>query len=272
MTKITRITTQKRNKHRYNVFIDEGQGEKFGFSLDEDILVQFNLRKNLELDEAMIKMLLQQDTLHQSYNQVIGYLGYRMRTRKEIYDYLFKKEVADEHIEQIIKKLIERKLIDDKEFADSFVRTRIQMSTKGPGLVKRELIEKGITQAIANQSTEQYSYSIQYEKASKVAEKRSKKTSRHSFRKQQQQLQATLMRNGFTQEVIRDVLENIADVDNDAEMEALSYHGTRIIRRHQEKLTGYELKNKLKESLYRQGFTIESINNYLDKMTDDNHM
>lgn len=269
MAKITRITTQKRSKHRYNIFIDEGQGEKFGFSVDEDILIEFNLRKDLELDDAMITRLLQQDTLHKSYAQVINYLGYRMRTKKEIHDYLVKKEVDQEHIIQIIHKLIDRKLVDDREFANLFVRTRIQSSTKGPGLVKRELIEKGVTALIADQAIEQYSYGIQYEKASKLMEKRLKKSSRHSFRKQQEQLQVALMRNGFTQEIIRDVLENIDDADVDAEIEALNYHGEKLLRRHEGKFSGHELKNKVKESLYRQGFKIESINNFLDKMTDN---
>lgn len=88
LIKITRITTQKKNKHRYNIFIDEGHGERFGFSVDEDVLIQYNLRKGLELDDAMQATLREQDTWQQSYSKVIGYLGYRMRTKQEVYDYL----------------------------------------------------------------------------------------------------------------------------------------------------------------------------------------
>src|SRR5690625_4581235 len=101
MMKITRITTQKRSKHRYNIFIDGGQGEQYGFSVDEDILIEFGLRKGLELDEAMMRKLVQQDSIHKSYDQAIRYLGYRMRTEKEIRDYLLKKEVDREHITEI---------------------------------------------------------------------------------------------------------------------------------------------------------------------------
>lgn len=269
MTKITRITTQKRNKHRYNIFIDNGQGEQFGFGVDEDVLIEFNLRKGLTLNKAEIQTLLRKDVFQQSYAKVISYLGYRMRTKKEIRDYLVKNEVDDEHIKQILNKLEERKLVDDKEFADLFVKTRIQTTTKGPGLVKRELAEKGVTGLISSQAVEQYSYGIQYEKATKIAEKRLRRNSRHSFKKQQDQLQATLLRNGFTQEIIRDVLSNIEDVDVEAETKALHYNGERLLRKHEQKFTGYELKNKVKESLYRQGFKIKAINEYLDQMTDD---
>lgn len=269
MAKITRITTQKKNKHRYNIFLDHGQGEKFGFGVDEEVLIEHHLRKGLELDETMIQLLLKQDTYHQSYAQVIRYLGYRMRTKKEVRDYLVKKEVDEEHIAKIVQKLIERKLVDDQEFATLFVQTRIQTTTKGPGMVKRELMEKGVSERIANEAVTKYDYHIQYKKAHKIAEKRMKRSSKHSFRKQQEQLQVALLRNGFTQEIIRDVLENIENEDEAEEQKALHYHGERLFRRHSQKLTGYELKNKLKEALYRQGFTIEAINNYLDNEMGD---
>lgn len=269
MKKIARITTQKKSKHRYNIFIHDGKEEKFGFGIDEDVLIQHNLRKGMELSEQMIEKLLQAETLQQSYAQVIGYLGYRMRTRKEIIDYLTKKEVENEHITKIMEKLTDRKLIDDQEFANSFVRTRIQTTSKGPGLVKQELQRKGVTATIAEKAVEQYDYGIQYEKAMKLAEKRSKKSSRHSVKKQQQQFQATLIRNGFTQDIIKDVLAEVQVGESDEEKEALSYQYEKLLRRFEGKLSGYELKNKLKELLYRQGFKIDSINELLDKKMDN---
>src|SRR5690625_4201400 len=265
MKKITRITTQKRNKHRYNIFIDDGSGEKYGFGVDEEVLIQYGLRKGLEVSESMIEKLLQADTLQKSYAQVIGYLGYRMRSEKEIIDYLVKKEVNSEHIKIIMEKLTVRKLIDDQEFANSFARTRIQTTTKGPGLVKQELQAKGIAASIADEAIKLYDYGVQYKKVAKIAEKRSKKSSRHSIKKQQQQLQATLMRNGFTQDVIQEVITNTQEESADSERDALYYQGERLLRKHSKKLSGYDLKNKLKETLYRQGFKIDSINEFLDK-------
>jgi len=267
VTKITRITTQKRSKHRYNIFIDDNQGEQYGFSVDEDILIEFGLRKGLELDEAMMRKLVQQDSIHKSYDQAIRYLGYRMRTEKEIRDYLLKKEVDREHITEIMNKLSSRKLLNDKEFAIAFVNTRIQTTTKGPGLVEKELMQKGVTQQIARQAVEQYTYGIQYEKAMKVAEKKIRQSSKHSFNKQLDQMQSTLIRNGFTRDVINDVRsEYREETDQDAELEALQHHGERLLRRYQGKYDDYELRNKLKEGLYRQGFSIGMIEDALPSL------
>lgn len=270
MTKITRITTQKRNKHRYNIFIDHGKGERYGFSVDEDILIEFNLRKDLEIDEAMMATLLEQDTLHQSYAQVLRYLSYRMRSEKEIREYLTKKEVDKEQIHQIIEKLISRQLIDDTEFAKMFVNTRLQTSTKGPSFVKKELLLKGISEPIARQAVNKYSIDMQYDKAKKIAIKKIRQSSKHSFYKRQQQLQATLLRNGFTQEIIKDVLADMQAEQNDQEeWDALIHHGERLLERHQRKISGHELRNKLKEGLYRQGFAIGLIDTFIDEKIED---
>lgn len=266
MKKISRITTQKRSKHRYNIFIYDGHKEKYGFSVDEDVLIKHNLRKGLELNETMIERLLQDDTLQKSYGEVIKYLSYRMRTKKEIIDYLEKKGANEEHITNIVEKLTSEKLIDDQEFANSFVRSRIKTTTKGPGLVKQELQIKGVSSTVADKAIVQYDYGTQYKKAKKIAEKHLRKKSHNSINRQQQQLQATLVRNGFFQDVIQDVLAETQQEYQDDEIEAVYYQGRKLLRKHQGRLSGYELKNKLKESLYRQGFNMESINEYLNEI------
>src|SRR5690625_5514781 len=108
-------------------------------------------------------------------------------------------------------------------------------------------MQKGVTQQIASQAVEQYTYGIQYEKAMKVAEKKIRQSSKHSFNKQLDQMQSTLIRNGFSREVINDVRsEYREETDQDAELEALQHHGERLLRRYQGKYDDYELRNKLR--------------------------
>lgn len=266
MTKIARITTQKKHKNRYNIFLNDGHDEKYGFSVDEAVLIEYSLHKGFELDDSTIAMLIQKDTLHKSYSLALNFLSFRMRTKKEMLDYLAKKEVEDEHITKIIDRLQKENLINDQEFADAFVQTRLDGSIKGPMLVKKELQEKGVSATIASQAVEAYTDDIQYEKAQKWAEKKLNHPAKHSFRQQTQQLQATLMQKGFKQDVIKAVLAEINDEkDDDAEWVALVHHGEKLLRKHQAKLTGFELQNKMKEALYRKGFTISLIHQFLDE-------
>lgn len=270
LKKISRITTQQKRKNRYNIFLDDGHGEKYGFSVDESILIEYKLHKNLELNDLTIDTLIQKDDVHKSYTLTINFLSYRMRTKKEINDYLVKKEVDEEHIKQIIDRLTAEGLLDDAAFAESFVRTRIDTSIKGPMLVKKELIEKGVSKTIAEAAIEHYTFDIQMEKVQKWIHKKMNKQGKDSFKKQIQQLQVTLMQKGFEQDVIKEATAGLSDEkDDEAEWTAIHKHGEKLLRKHRLKLTGYELRNKVKEGLYRKGFGIDMINRYLDEAEEE---
>ncbi|MUK88329.1 recombination regulator RecX [Ornithinibacillus sp. L9] len=271
MKKITRITTQKKNTSRYNIYLTKQDGgEEYAFSVDEAVLIEFHLRKGLELDEAMIDTLVKKDTLQKGYTLAVNFLSYRMRTIKEMNDYLIKKEIEPEHKSKILEKLMKEGYLNDKEFAKAFVQTRINTSNKGPLLVKKELIEKGVSQAIASEAITKYPYEIQYEKAEKWVEKKFRSTKKDSFRKQIQNLQANLNQKGFTQDVIQDVLQSLDNAkDHDAEWDALVYQGEKLVRKHKKKYSGFEFRNKVKEGLFRKGFTMESINKFMDENLEE---
>ncbi|WP_249872758.1 recombination regulator RecX [Oceanobacillus saliphilus] len=265
MRKITRITTQVKHKNRFNIFLSTSNGEEYGFSVDEAILIEFRLRKGQELEESMIATLIQKDTLHKSYTQAINFLSYRMRTKKEIIDYLVKKEVDEEHIDQIIKKLTDEKLIDDEQFALMFVRSRMNTSSKGPKMIKKELIDKGVTKLIADSALHHYPYEKQYEKIKKLIGKKVNSSRKESFRKQTQQLQTNLLQKGFSQEAIKEAFAGIEEGKNqDGEWDALVYQGEKLLRKHEKKHEGYALRQKVTEGLYRKGFAFELINKFLD--------
>ncbi|QAS51859.1 recombination regulator RecX [Halobacillus litoralis] len=269
MAKLTRITTQKKHKSRYNIFLDHGKGEEYGFSVEEDVLIEHRLQKNMDLDEATIQALIQTDTLHKSYTLAINYLSYRMRSEKEIRDYLKGKETDPEHIDEIVTRLKNDRLIDDQEFANSLVRTRVMTSSKGPLLVKKDLLEKGVAAPKAEEAILQYSFDQQYDKALKFAEKKLKSDGRKSHRQQIQNVHQTLMQKGFQGDVIQEVLANLPEEeDEDAEWEAVVYQGEKLLRKFQSKAEGYELKQKVKSGLYRKGFTFDLIDRFIDEYVE----
>lgn len=271
MAKITRITTQKRNKQRYNIFLDHGQGENYAFSVDEDILIQYMLRKGMEIDEETIETLMEKDSFHKAFTLALNYLSYRMRSEKEIRTYLWDKEVDDEKIEYVVKRLKEENYLNDTEFAIALVRTRMQTSSKGPLLVKKELHEKGVAKPTASEALEHYTFDEQVEKATKLVEKKLRLDGKKSFREQIQKTRQTLMQKGFTNDVIQVVMEEVQDdKDEDAEWDAVVFQGEKALRKYSSKSEGYELKHKVKGALYRKGFAFEYIDRFLDEYVDGN--
>src|SRR5699024_6095635 len=126
MAVIYRITTQKKNSERYNIFLDDGAGETYGFSGNEAVLIKYRLRKGMQLDDSLMIDIKRDDAAQKAYALAINYLSYRMRTKQEVYDYLQKKAVDEADIARVMKKLEVNGLLDDAAFAEAFVNTRMR--------------------------------------------------------------------------------------------------------------------------------------------------
>ncbi len=66
MAVITKIEVQKRSKERFNIYIDKGQGEEYGFSVNEVILIKHGLQKGLEIDEIALGNILYNEEVQKS--------------------------------------------------------------------------------------------------------------------------------------------------------------------------------------------------------------
>lgn len=267
MSTITKITTQKKRKHRYNIFIEN----KYAFSVDEDVLVKHKLAKGLTLEPSEIIELLDAESLQQSYVTAIHYLSFRQRSRAEIERHLYKKEIEPNHIEIVMDRLDKESLLDDLGFAKSFVRERIRQKKKGPKIIIQELMEKGVSKSNINEAIKIMTFSDQYAIAFTFAQKRADRPKKESIEKQKQQIRASLMQRGFDSDVINEVMQEIElSKDKEAEWEAIKYHGDRMYRRHSKRSSGFELKQKITSALYARGFKSEQINQYIDeKLTSE---
>jgi regulatory protein len=82
---------------------------------------------------------------------VYRYLTVRNRSEKEVYDYLIKKQAEPETIASIMQLLYEQKLLNDENFARSWVRSRARFRPRGKRVLAMELAEKGISKELIAQ-------------------------------------------------------------------------------------------------------------------------
>lgn len=261
---ITKITTQKKTDDRLNIFLDDGSGEKYAFSVDQDVFIKYNLQKGKELDEFDIIEIQYGDSIKKAYNKSLEYLSYRMRSIKEVKDFLSKKEYNDAVVAEVILKLKDYKYVDDLEFAIAYVRTQWQTNGKGPTVIKRELYEKGIEQAFVEQALSLYNENAQIEEAISHAEKVLKKNNKLSTVLLKQKIEQHLVRKGFSFQIISIALEEVQFEQNESEeWSALEKHAEKAKKKYQ-KEEPYQYKMKMKQFLYRKGFPIELIEKYLE--------
>jgi regulatory protein len=148
---ITKIEAQKRNPKRRSVFID---GE-FAFGLDEEVLYKSGLKKGESLTRQRIEEITEEERKKEAKDVALKFLSFRRRTEKQVREKLKKKEFDEKIIDATIDKLKEFDLINDLEFATSWVKDRLAFKPRGKKLLKQELWKKGIKKDIIEQVTDQ---------------------------------------------------------------------------------------------------------------------
>src|SRR3990167_1071369 len=163
MPLITSIEPQKKRKNRFNIFLDE----EFGFAADENVLLKYNLKISQSLTQSQIEKLIKENELGKLMDQSLRFLSYRPRSEKEVVDYLIGKISQKENIKysqakesplikQVVLKLKKYKYLDDFEFANWLVRSRIKSKPQRLSLVKFDLEKKGIDDEIINSIIAKY--------------------------------------------------------------------------------------------------------------------
>ena len=143
------------------------------------------------------------------YNLSLKYLSYRPRSEKEISDYLHekqrrKKELTDELISEIIKKLKSYKFIDDKNFAKLWVEQRIKYKNKPIRVIRFELKQKGINEELINEVLPKEEVrETDLESAKKLAEKRKDFYRSLDEKKRNEKVMSYLLRKGFNYDIVK---------------------------------------------------------------------
>lgn len=257
---ISKITPQKR-KGRYNIFIND----EFAFGVDEEVLIQYELKKGLHVTKELQTEIESEESYYKAYQRTLNYLTYSLRSEKQIRDYL-KKHDAEQYSERMIEHFKRLKLIDDLNYAESYVRTMANVNQKGPQNVAMELKQKGISDADILTAMEEYSYEQQFENAQALAKKRWSRTKNDSQVEGIQKVKQYLVNKGYSFEIADEVLAQMdTTIDEEEEYQALVKQGERALRRYARKHEGYELTQRLQRYLYSKSFSSELIHRFIEE-------
>ncbi|OJG96602.1 regulatory protein recX [Enterococcus termitis] len=264
METITKITKDK--GQFYLIWLSSG--EKLRVS--EDTLVRQRLLKGQEVTEAMIEQIKKAGSYDVGLQMSLNYLSYQLRSTKEILDYLKEKEILPEDRKKIVIRLEEMNLLDDKSYSESFVRTMMRTSDKGPKMIEQQLKRKGLKDEDIQYGLTFYLIEEQVEVAKAAAEKAMRRYRTKSFKDALQKVQLHLMQKGFNREVIDLAFEELAfEKDEEQELEVIRKEGDRLWEKHR-KLDSYKRLMKVKQGLFQKQFDPDMIQQYFEEKEIEN--
>lgn len=271
MPVITAIRTDDKEKESFKVEVTGDDGRSMTLQIHEDVLVRYELHKGKILSGLQLDGLRQEAKGIHAYHAGLRYLAFRMRSVHEMRNYLEKKNYSPAQIDFAVQRLKKERVLDDHTFAESFIRTRMKLSTKGPKLIYRELLQAGVSQDNAALAETLFPEDDQLEHARKyLAKQTASVKNKKSSAEARQVLSRLLMQRGYSRKISDQVIAEIQPFLEENEKSALAYQGEKAMQKFK-KFTGTDFIRRVKTYLYRKGFPAAEIQSYLDGHTSGNN-
>lgn len=119
------------------------------FIASSESIIKYCLYKDNEYSQDEIYNIVLNIQSDEAFSKAYSFAYNRLRTKKEIVVKLINHGFSDEAIEKTIKRLNEAGLINDKQYAESYVRSAIKLSKKSSKAIIYELVQKGIDRNLA---------------------------------------------------------------------------------------------------------------------------
>ena len=202
MPTITLLERQKRQKDRVNVYLD---GE-YVFSLNE--MDAASLRKGQQLSEIELAQLREKDAIERIFARGLDALSRRPLSEQELRRKLLRQQVSEAVVDAALLRLRQYGYLDDATFAQSWVQSRNRSQPRGQRALRYELRQKGISDAhiAAALGTHHDEEAAAYQ----LARGRVLRFAGMTRREYREKLGSLLQRRGFSYEIARRVLDQIA--------------------------------------------------------------
>lgn len=207
---VTKIERQRRHPDRVNVYLDG----VFAFGLDEEVLARHGLRKGDAIDESTRELLLGAEAVSRARARALRFLGYRLRSEREVRAKLAQAEFPEGVIDQAVAQIVRLGMIDDRRFAAAFVHDARLRKATGDRLLRRQLLAKGVARelvdaTLAAENDDAAQREDAYRAARKLRERYRASRRKTPAETERRRIAQFLQRRGFGWEIIAPVLQRL---------------------------------------------------------------
>ena len=137
--------------------------------------------------------------------------------RKKLEQFSKKRGVNCEVIVEVLDRLIELRYLNDEQFAEDFISSRIRLRPKGIYLIKKELERKGVPKDVIDNAMSEVEVD-EIEMANRLLRKKMKSWEKFDSRKRKEKGYAFLSSRGFKPDTIYKVVGRCYDLSADEDL------------------------------------------------------
>ena len=180
--------------------------------LSDEVFARYALAVGCEVDVTQWGKIIRAQQTGEAKRLAINFLSYRARSMQEVIRYLTKKRFPEDIAEETAARLRDLQMIDDRQFALMHIRDRLRRGGHGPGLLRQQLLAKGIARAIADQLIQELAPADdQQAAAATLVRARLRRTAgrKEDPLRRRKRLFDLLVRRGFSGDIARTTLHQL---------------------------------------------------------------
>lgn len=243
---------QKKN-NKYKIILEDNNI----IETYDEVIIKENILYKKEITVELKDKIEKENKNYEIYNNILKYIKTKLRSEYEIREYIKKNEIDKITEENLINKLKDSKLIDDKTYTYAYIHDRMKFSNDGPYKIKKELLKNKIEENIIVEELNKIDKEEIYEKLKKQILKKLSANTKYSNNMIKQKLINYFVLQGYEKQMIIEILENNLISNTNI----LKKEYDKLYNKYKNKYDEYELKRVIKQKLYQKGFSIDEINN-----------
>jgi regulatory protein len=193
--RITSIERPPRKRH-YEVRVDH----VLVVPLSAEVLARAGLHTGQEVSDTELRTLEETEARHSALATSMRMLAYGPRSEHEVRQALTRKRTPADVAAETIDRLRELRLLDDADFARTYVEQRDRRSPRGRRLLRAELSARGIDRKAADEHLTDID---EPDAAYRAAARRARSLAAVDYPAFQRRLGDHLLRRGFPHETVR---------------------------------------------------------------------
>ncbi len=138
---------RKKNGKQFDIYIDN----ILKFTIDMDLLIKFDIRENMNIDEEWLSRIENEIQYAKAYSYSIILLSIGDKTSGEIRKKLLIKNYNEVIIDRVICKLTNLEYLNDEKYIENWIKDK----SKKPGMSKKaiyyKLLQKGLNKELLDE-------------------------------------------------------------------------------------------------------------------------
>ena len=246
---------KKIKNNEYKIITNEEE-----YNLYDDIIIKYELLLKKEISKNELENILKENNMLKAYYSALKYISTKLRTEKEVGDFLKKKEFNTSDIKYVLNRLNKENYLNHEMYIEAYIHDMLNLYLIGEQKILNDLIKLGFKENEVIPYLAKVDKNIYLNKIDKYINKKLK-SNKKSAKEFKLKVLNELINKGFNKEDILSILDNVNIEDNPEEIKKLV---NKLYFKYSKKYDLNTTKLKIKNYLYQKGYSNIDIDSLIE--------